>query len=111
LPEISLNLSEVKIIDLDACGHCVPQIKESARILQGGLLLVTSGEIYMISRFKQRDFIKERYGVDFDGGYEYFPREILFEFIKREFLKFGKNVELLDVFVTPIICRLCVKVN
>lgn len=110
LPNVSSDSRYIKIIDLDSYSHCVPQIKQSARILKDGLLFATSGEIYRICRFKNYSFIKERYGMTFDGSYKDFPEAVLYEFIKKEFANRGKKTELFDMFIWPTICRLCIKV-
>ena len=111
LSQMKSNDMGINIIDLDAYGSCVPQIVEAARILGRGLLFVTAGDIMAGARFKDWSFTKVRYGVDFYGDEQDYPREVLYAFVNREFRKRGKKTELLDRFAFRTMCRICVSVS
>lgn len=111
LPGIPSDNPDIKAIDLDCYSHCVPQIRESARILRKGLLFVSSGEILPICRFKKYDFIEKRYGISFRGSWRNFPKDVIYKFVRQAFLEQGKKTEFVGAFVWPTVCRLCVRVN
>lgn len=111
LPQLPTNARGMRVIDLDSYGSCVPQIDEAARILSKGLLLVTSGEILTLCRFRRTDFIEKRYGFGFDGSWREFHERVVYRYVKQAFAKHDKKTELVDAFVWPTICRLCIKVG
>lgn len=111
LPKFRSDDSRIKIIDLDSYNSCVLQIRQAARILKSGFLFVTAGDIYAGARFKNWKFTKERYGIDFFGPPEDYPKNVIFQFIKDKFKRYGKQAELRDYFSFPTICRLCVQIK
>ncbi len=111
LPMFRNDDSKIGIIDLDSYNSSVPQIRQAARILKNGFLFVTAGDIYAGARFKNWRFAKARYGIDFSGPAEDYVEKVIFQFIKNEFKRYGKSVELRDWFSFPQICRLSVQVK
>jgi len=111
LPSIASDDPNVGVIDLDSYTYATSQIQEAARILKQGLLFVSSGEVLPMCRFKQFDFVKKRYGIDFQGPWRNFSEEVLYRFIEETFQEYGKSTELLHTFTWPTVCRLCIRVN
>lgn len=111
LPEVPSDNPDIKAVDLDCYNNCIPQIRESARILRKGLLFVSSGDILPICRFKKYGFIEKRYGISFKGSWRNFPKDVIYKFIRQTFREQNKKTELVGAFVWPTVCRLCVKIS
>ena len=108
LTQMKTNCDLWDIIDIDPFFNANFHLHEAFRIMNNGYVLFSSGEPYMMTKYKR---VIDNYGGEPMKDWKKYPAMLFDRFVHHAAKKFGKRVELRNCYASPKVCRLLLEVS